>query len=186
MMKSRGFTLVELLVVISIIGLLASLVIAQLGTSQAKSRNAGRKSDLITIDNALQRYINEPNSGELYPASGPLDGNIGEVWLQSSVISASNQAGMAALMASGHLPSVPKPRRVNEKYLYHVNWIGWSIVNACPYVISAGKAYRSEYILSARLEAPTDPTRPWWNIRSNQSRAEDSCNYFAYFNQYTW
>lgn len=52
----RGFTLVELLVVISIISLLSSVVFASVNSARAKGRDAKRFSDLKAIETALQRY----------------------------------------------------------------------------------------------------------------------------------
>lgn len=54
-----GFTLVELLVVITIIGVLAAVGLASFRTSQIKGRDAARKSDLKEIKNALEFYFND-------------------------------------------------------------------------------------------------------------------------------
>jgi len=63
----RGFTLLELLVVITIIGLLASVGLASYGRAQARARDARRQSDLTTLRNSLEIYYAEMNS---YPATG--------------------------------------------------------------------------------------------------------------------
>lgn len=47
--QSEGFTLVELLVVVAIIGILSSVVIASLNTARTKGANAGIKANLATI-----------------------------------------------------------------------------------------------------------------------------------------
>jgi len=52
----KGFTLIEMLIVIAIIGILASMVIVSLGPSQAKARDAKRMSDLRQIQNMLEIY----------------------------------------------------------------------------------------------------------------------------------
>jgi prepilin-type N-terminal cleavage/methylation domain-containing protein len=51
-----GFTLVELLVVMAIIGILSVVTLANFSTSQAKGRDAQRKSDLKQISIALEAY----------------------------------------------------------------------------------------------------------------------------------
>jgi type II secretion system protein G len=58
-MKNQGFTLIEIIVVMLIIGLLAALGIGSFTSSQIKSRDARRKSDLRQIANALEIYYND-------------------------------------------------------------------------------------------------------------------------------
>ena len=62
---SKGFTLVELLIVIAIIGLLASIVLASTGTARKKGRDARRLSDFKSIQAALELYYS--SSGSSYP-----------------------------------------------------------------------------------------------------------------------
>lgn len=54
--KSSGFTIVELLIVIVIIGILAALVIVAYNGLQVKARDVKRKSDLAYIAKALKLY----------------------------------------------------------------------------------------------------------------------------------
>lgn len=54
--KKRGFTLVELLAVVFIIGILVSLILAYFNGTKAKSRDARRKEELKEIENALSLY----------------------------------------------------------------------------------------------------------------------------------
>lgn len=55
-MKKRGFTLIEILVVVFIIGLLASIIVVIMDKNRAAARDARRKADLRTIQNALESY----------------------------------------------------------------------------------------------------------------------------------
>lgn len=54
--RKGGFTIVELMVVIVVIGILASITLVSYGTSQAKARDARRKSDLANIADAISLY----------------------------------------------------------------------------------------------------------------------------------
>lgn len=54
--NSKGFTLVELLVVISIIGMLSSFAVVSLSSARIKSRDALRKGDMAQIRTALDVY----------------------------------------------------------------------------------------------------------------------------------
>lgn len=73
----RGFTLIEMLVVVSIIGILAVLVSANLNSARSRARDAERKSDLKNIATALRLYYNDNGS---YPASNYFDALWGEPW----------------------------------------------------------------------------------------------------------
>lgn len=55
----NGFTLVELLVVISIISVLVTLVVGGFRSSQARGRDVQRKSDLKQVANALELYYSD-------------------------------------------------------------------------------------------------------------------------------
>ena len=60
--NSKGFTLVELLVVIFIITILSAVVIVSLGRARIKSRDNRRKSDLAVIQQALEMYYADEHS----------------------------------------------------------------------------------------------------------------------------
>jgi len=54
---SRGFTLVELMIVIAIIALLSGIILTSVTGSKAKSRDAARISDVNQIQLALEQYF---------------------------------------------------------------------------------------------------------------------------------
>jgi prepilin-type N-terminal cleavage/methylation domain-containing protein len=59
--KNKGFTLVELIVVMSIISLLASVVLVNINGYLAKARDARRKIDLQTLATAVRMYETDNN-----------------------------------------------------------------------------------------------------------------------------
>lgn len=63
----RGFTLTELMVVIFIIGLLATVVLINVLPSQDKAMVTKAKADIATLETALEQYRLDNLS---YPASG--------------------------------------------------------------------------------------------------------------------
>ncbi len=59
---SWGFTLLELLVVVSIIGILIAISSAAFSTAQKKSRDAKRQGDIKAMQSAFEQYASQ-NSG---------------------------------------------------------------------------------------------------------------------------
>ncbi|MDP2695672.1 MAG: prepilin-type N-terminal cleavage/methylation domain-containing protein [bacterium] len=53
----RGFTLIELVIVIAIIGILSSIILVGLGGFRAKGRDARRTADLKQVQNGLELYF---------------------------------------------------------------------------------------------------------------------------------
>lgn len=62
----RGFTIIELLIVIAIIGILAGLVLNNFQGAQAKARDSQRKTDINAMHAQLENYHNENGS---YPTT---------------------------------------------------------------------------------------------------------------------
>jgi len=67
MFGKKGFTLIEMLIVVAIIGILAGAVLVGLGPVQKGGRDARRLSDLRQVQNGLELYFNKNGT---YPASG--------------------------------------------------------------------------------------------------------------------
>lgn len=92
MKKFKGFTLIEMLVVVSIIGILAALATVSFSSTQKQARDTQRKSDLKQYQNSLEAYANKSNG--LYPA-----------WYSGSA----TMTGLcSALGISGTCPNDPK------------------------------------------------------------------------------
>ena len=68
--SSKGFTLVELLIVISIIGVLSALLMANFIGVRQRARDSQRKSDLRQIQSALELYKSD-SSSSTYPSAVP-------------------------------------------------------------------------------------------------------------------
>lgn len=64
--KQSGFTLVELLIVIVVIGILAALVITTFSGVQQRARNAERQTDVNAVASQLEKYYADNGS---YPTA---------------------------------------------------------------------------------------------------------------------
>jgi len=64
--ERQGFTLIEMLIVIAIIGILAGGVLVGLGPATKGGRDARRLSDLRQVQNGLELYYNK---NQRYPAA---------------------------------------------------------------------------------------------------------------------
>jgi len=68
--KTKGFTIIELLVVVAIIGILATVVLASLGSAREKAREARKLTDLNQIRNAFELYYLDNGSYPLATTGG--------------------------------------------------------------------------------------------------------------------
>lgn len=63
--NEKGFTIIELLVVIVIIGILIALALPNLFSAQARGRDTDRKNELKNVQTKLETYFNDNGN---YPA----------------------------------------------------------------------------------------------------------------------
>lgn len=70
----HGFTLMELLVVVAIIGILIAIAAASYGTLQKAARDSRRVSDIKAIQTAWEQYFADPNNNQSYP--GPVGATV--------------------------------------------------------------------------------------------------------------
>ncbi len=100
-LRQRGFTIVELLIVIVVIGILAAIVIVAYNGAQGRARDSQRLSDVETIRKALEIY--KINNGA-YPNSVPT-ANAGGWEVSTNGTSATNF--LSALVSSNGVSRIP-------------------------------------------------------------------------------
>ncbi len=125
--KVSGFTLVELLVVISIIAILAGVVGINAKESGQKSRDVDRQGDLRALQSAIELYKNKNGK---YPAQcnatgGAADGWSGQLGTNFACNDGTNQyiVGLAPEFISV-LPVDPKLNGNDSGYVYRTNTNG--------------------------------------------------------------
>ncbi len=134
--RQEGFTLLELLIVIVIIGILAVLIIPNLASGPARARDAQRKSDLRSLKTALETYFNDNN---VYPPAGGVSCEPDVAGCLGTVLSGGTTIYMKVV------PADPKPA---THYVYKPTPA--SCTTAC-----------SSYTLEATLEVPGNATNPY-------------------------
>lgn len=84
--RNQGFTIVELLIVIVVIGILALLVITTYSGIQQKARNQQRQSDLASLQTQLEAFYQEKG---YYPSRADMNS---ASWLATNIKSLDQQA----------------------------------------------------------------------------------------------
>jgi prepilin-type N-terminal cleavage/methylation domain-containing protein len=126
MKMKKGFTLLELLVVIGIMAILIALGTTSYSTAQKKARDAKRKGDLKAIQNGLEQYYSI--CGYVYPT--PASGNV-----PSSITCASPSTTIMNI--------VPKDPKTGTDYLMSATVAG-SDYRICPPEVVTGYRLESE------------------------------------------
>lgn len=110
--SNKGFTIVELLIVIVVIGILALLVITTYSGIQAKARNSKRSSDIATIQTQLEAFFQ--NNG-YYPSLTDMNSSS---WLATNMKSLDTGALIDPSNASQSKTLVSSPAA--KSYAYEV------------------------------------------------------------------
>lgn len=82
MKKERGFTIVEVLIVLAIIGLILLVVFLAVPALQRNARNMRRSTDVGNILSGISEFVGN-NNGQL-PATGAISGSGGELTIGGS------------------------------------------------------------------------------------------------------
>jgi prepilin-type N-terminal cleavage/methylation domain-containing protein len=117
----RGFTLIELMVVVAIATILTTVVIASTSGSRAKSRDLRRQADIREIQLALELY---KDVNRVYPVTG--DGATGGTNWQ------------AVLVSGGYLSQVVVPPTPPTGEGYRYESVGGSNKHYCLGVVVEG------------------------------------------------
>lgn len=153
MKTPKGFTLIELMVVIAIIGVLSSVVLASLNSARAKGRDAKRKAEMVSIQTALEMYYLDNNA---YPIaiSGTWNGYLTTGCGVAG--SLSGPTGYVPNLAPKYMPILPVDPSNNfggcNGYLYYSDGINYKLLGHG--VIESLPAVGTKFY---------DPIRPTWS-----------------------
>jgi prepilin-type N-terminal cleavage/methylation domain-containing protein len=138
-MKARGFTLVEIIVVVAVISILSSMGMYGYMQAGKKSRDFDRQADLRTLKTAIELY--KQKNGR-YPAAcngpGAWSGQLGTTYACPG-----GSAQYIIGLAPGYIRFLPQDKRLNgtdSGYVYATNTDG------TVYKIEARKTVESEVV----------------------------------------
>lgn len=97
----KGFTLIEILVAVTIIAVLVSIGVVSYASVNKRSRDAKRKGDVEQLRSALEMYRADIGS---YPNTG--SGS----WTDAS--------GLSATLVTPYLPAIPSDPKSTQTYRY--------------------------------------------------------------------
>lgn len=153
MKKSRnGFTIVELLVVIVVIGILATIVIISYNGVQARSRDSRRQSDIGNIIKAMELYYSDHGS---YPIpTGPTNSAQNQYWFSSADGTTGWPMLKTALVGGGAIDTLPTDPLNTSTSVLSAGGYQYSIyVNPSKYYCGAPAGQM--YIIVYRTESAT-------------------------------
>lgn len=114
--RNQGFTIVELLIVIVVIGILAALVITTYNGIQQKARNTERTTDINAVQGQLEAYYAEKGT---YPSTADLgtNGANNVTWIAANMKGLDKEA-LSDPNANPHDYSLSNSGPVASKYDY--------------------------------------------------------------------
>lgn len=169
--NARGFTLIELMIVISIIAVLSTVGLATYRGVQAKARDGVRKSDLTKLATALELYFQKPENGKYPPPGGA---GLDSCDRDTNAFYSENDPtkGIRPFMSDGIVPTDPSDR--TKKYCYisinngqsyrlfaHLEDCKGSGGNLCDYQNYNFSIYSNDLTFNPTLDhAPNDTLAP--------------------------
>jgi len=174
-MHRRGFTILELLVVMAIIGILAAIGLASYPGVQQKARDARRKSDLASLARGMEMFYNDygrypvitaaSDMGTSIPAADLAAGLIwGHPWIVNNVI---------------YMSEIPSDPNINNYRYHHLRVTGTTVVTP------AAGTNANGYWMLAHIENEEDAAAArtaagepgfYTSTDGNPNLLESSCN----------
>jgi len=138
----KGFSLVELMVVIAIIAIVAAISLASLSAVQKNSRDIQRQADLHIIQGALQQYYADKNR---YPNELP------SLTTGGAITNCSGTTTSGCTISKTYISKTPRdPSGTAYHYLPYTD----TTSNPCTFSGGVENLMCHKYVLCTKLEAP--------------------------------
>lgn len=150
--SNKGFTIVELLIVIVVIGILAAIIIVAYGGVTGSARNSKRASDLEAIQKALELYHADNNG---YPLCGSSSPSLSPY----SFTTGTATSCLTAALVPKYMPSIPIDPTNSGSYQY---WYGTGYQKTGTYTYTFTTP-TDNYILGEKQDLSTGPYYSGWS-----------------------
>jgi len=159
--NGAGFTLVELLVVITILGILATIGLTVFASAQVRSRDSQRKSDLKQLSNALEVFYSDYAK---YP-----DSSSGQI--EACGYNSATKVGAVCVWGSGEFRDTDGSGTIKTVYFTTLPKDPSSGSNYYYRIVDSGT--NQKFQLFAHLENTQDPGL----ITTSYSCGNSNCNF---------
>lgn len=144
-MVKRGFTMVEIVIVIAVMGVLLTLAVASISTAQANSRDAERKADVDALSSNLEAFYRSGSTGAgsagRYPSTvitsneATLRSLLRDIDVKAVTAPNATSVTTSFIAATNEIQTVSSvnPQPTVGQYVYQplqVNGTGWSLCTA--------------------------------------------------------
>jgi prepilin-type N-terminal cleavage/methylation domain-containing protein len=118
--SKKGFTLVEIMIVVAIIGILAAIAIPNFIKSRKMSRAKACVANLKQIDGAVQQWALEYKKGGTNTVSSPLVTDIGPYMKAAWSTCPANDAAYTGGFQVASSPTCPNYLSSNDEFSLHI------------------------------------------------------------------
>lgn len=155
--RTPGFTIVEILIIIVVIGILAAIAVLSYNGVQQQAREAGLKSDFETAAARIERYRSD--KGEYPPVTGGVDTNlvVANIEMQKSLYASNTDNFLYCVSPDGQQFGFAGESTTNLTYVYGTNrefgrYTAHIIANGsaiCDALTGVNSGYRFGYIAAS-------------------------------------
>lgn len=166
--NDRGFTIVELLIVIVVIGILAAITVVAFTGVQGRAKLAGMQSDMSTLNKAIQLYKAENGTYPITPSVNNTYCNGG--WCGFDQATGDNFIPGLAPKYIATTPQLPTSNPREETYVYRSpDGTEYKLARITLDALSASESSAMASMMTNDCDAYINTTR-WGYWSSNASR----------------
>lgn len=190
---SRGFTLIEIAVIVAVIAILAAITLTTYNRVQVEARDTKRSNDIIILSKALEKYYDQNG---LYPAG--CGGTTCAPWSgwyydSNSIISVATTSNQLSTLLQTDLSTVIDPKKTPGPTATPIVGSTYSNSNATPgYIYRGGLTLNQGYssgdggILKLTEIGSTRWCTVWTNVVSGSAPPDDTMAFLlAYYSEST-